>query len=238
VLDVSFGLYRSMFAPLLVVAVVCQLLPTLFEVYLRTTGSMLTNLVLTLLYYLVAIILNAVGVAATTYIVSDAYLARQTSAASALTRAAPLIGRLILLSITLSLLIGLGLILFIFPGLYLISGLVLSTVVMVLETPESTTAAMGRSWKLTHGFRGKVLGTVVVAFLLLLVPGIAISGVFGIMSAGLRQPAALTPLLLESILSVFVYPYIYTVVTVLYYDLRVRKEGFDLEILATAMQQG
>ena len=33
---------------------------------------------------------------------------------------------------------------------------------------------MGRSWDLTRGFRGKVFLTMFVAFLLLLVPGIAL----------------------------------------------------------------
>ena len=56
-------------------------------------------------------------------------------------------------------LIGFGFMLVIVPGLMLLAGLVLSTVVAVLEAPPTAIAAMGRSWELTRGFRGKVFLT-------------------------------------------------------------------------------
>jgi hypothetical protein len=72
-----------------------------------------------------------------------------------------------------------------------------------------------------------------VTFLLLAVPGIAIGG-----AAAMFGDAAGTSvgvLVLESLLQIFIYPYVYVVMTVLYYDLRVRKEGFDLELLASTL---
>ena len=50
-----------------------------------------------------------------------------------------------------------------------------------------------------------------------------------------RLPVSIR-LVLESVLQIFIYPFVYVVMTVLYYDLRVRKEGFDLELLASALQ--
>jgi hypothetical protein len=41
---------------------------------------------------------------------------------------------------------------------------------------------------------------------------------------------------LALILQVLISPFVYCTVTVAYYDLRVRKEGFDLEILAARLQ--
>ena len=41
---------------------------------------------------------------------------------------------------------------------------------------------------------------------------------------------------IEALLQVLAYPFLYVVTTVLYYDLRVRKEGFDLELLASTLQ--
>jgi hypothetical protein len=38
------------------------------------------------------------------------------------------------------------------------------------------------------------------------------------------------------VVQIFVYPLFYCVLTVAYYDLRVRKEGFDLEVLAAALR--
>lgn len=235
VLDVSFGLYRSLFVPLLVVAVICQAIPMALGVYLGASGAMFSNLPLSLLYGALAVILGSIGVAASTFIVSDAYLGRETSATVALQRATTLLGRLIVISILTSILVGLGFLLLIVPGVILLSGLLLSTVVAVLEAPPSATAAMGRSWDLTRGFRGKVFLTVLVAFLLLLVPSIAISGADAILGDS-DGTVSLIILVLEAVLQIFIYPFAYVVMTVLYYDLRVRKEGFDLELLASALQ--
>jgi hypothetical protein len=38
------------------------------------------------------------------------------------------------------------------------------------------------------------------------------------------------------VVQMFVYPMLYCVLTIAYYDLRVRKEGFDLEVLASSLQ--
>ena len=108
VLDVSFGLYRSLFAPLLVIAVICQSLPMALGVYLGTSGALFVNLSLSLVYGVLAVIFGALGVAASTFVVSDAYLGRETSAIVALQRALSLLGRLVVISVLSSLLIGLG----------------------------------------------------------------------------------------------------------------------------------
>jgi hypothetical protein len=238
VLDISFGLYRSRFAPLFVVSVVCQLLPALIMVYLGSSGDLLGNWPLLLAYYALAIVLSSLGVAASTFIVSDAYLGQRISAGDALGRAAALLGRLITISILSSLLIALGFILLIVPGVVLFAGLILSTVVTVLESPRSATAAMGRSWELTKGFRGKVLLTTLCAFLLLLVPSFAVEAIWGLLGSFAGDTGGVAQLVTSSLLSMLIYPFFYVVLTVLYYDLRVRKEGFDLEVLASSLSPG
>lgn len=238
VLDVSFGLYRARFAPLLVVSVVCQLLPTIIQVYLGGTGDLFGNLPLLLAYYALAVVLSSLGIAASTFVVSDAYLGRETSAGSALGRATTLLGRIIMISILSSMLIGLGFVLLFVPGILLLSGLVLSTSVTVLESPPTATAAMGRSWELSKGFRGKVLGAMLCAFILLLVPSFAVEAIWQLLGSVLGDTGGVAQLLVTAILSVLVYPFFYVVLTVLYYDLRVRKEGFDLEVLAASLSHG
>src|ERR1043166_6175063 len=95
VLDVSFGLYRSLFAPLVVIAAVSQVIPVLVSVYMGAAGG------------------------------------------GAPRRAGGLIGRLAAIPILVTLLIGLGFILLVIPGIILLAGLVLSTVVAVIEGPPS-----------------------------------------------------------------------------------------------------
>jgi hypothetical protein len=43
-------------------------------------------------------------------------------------------------------------------------------------------------------------------------------------------------LAIGGVIQLFIYPLFYCVLTVAYYDLRVRKEGFDLELLASSLQ--
>ena len=55
-----------------------------------------------------------------------------------------------------------------------------------------------------------------------------------------RGGGGLTPGLLTlavvGVMQMLLYPLLYCVLTVAYYDLRVRKEGFDLEVLASTLQ--
>ena len=46
----------------------------------------------------------------------------------------------------------------------------------------------------------------------------------------------LVGVILAGVVQLFLYPLFYCVLTVVYYDLRVRKEGFDLEVLAQTLQ--
>jgi hypothetical protein len=237
VLDASFALYRSRFATLLLIAVVCRLIPILLAVYFEVSEVTTTQIWLRLGASVISLVLVAIGVAASTFVVSDAYLGRETTVQSAFARAMPRIWNLIGISILTSLAVGIGFVLLIVPGLILLAGFLLSPVVAVIESTPKSTEAMRRSWQLSSGYKGKLLLTMLVAFLLLLVPGITLGAVGGLASGvSPEQPIGLAFFVVSLVLQVFVYPFVYVVQTVLYYDLRVRKEGFDLEVLAAAMQ--
>jgi len=236
VLDASFAIYRSRFATLLLIAVVCRVIPILLAVYFAVTEPTDLLIVARLGASLLSLVVVAIGVGASTFVVSDAYLGRETTAQSAFARALPRIWNLIGISILTSLAVGVGLLMLIVPGLILLAGLLLSPVVAVIESTPSVSEAINRSWQLSRGYKGKLLLTMLVAFLLLLVPSITLGAVGGV-AAGVSadQPVGLAFFVISLVLQVFVYPFVYVVQTVLYYDLRVRKEGFDLEVLAAAM---
>ncbi len=236
VLDVSFGLYRALFIPLLTVALASRAIPAIMGIYLQAIGGFAVHLRLGLLQFFIGIFLSAIGTAATTYIVSGAYLGTDVSANDALRAALGLLGRLLLLSLMTSLVVGVGFLLVIVPGFILLAGLALSTAVLVLESPISPNDAMNRSWQLTKGSRWKVLLTFFVAVLFLLVPMMAI-GAIGAVGSVVGLWSDMVTIVLISVLQIFIYPFVYIVITVLYYDMRVRKEGFDLEILARATQR-
>lgn len=235
VLDVSFGLYRSYFIPLLTVAIATRAIPSILSIYLQASGGFFAHWVLGIAFFLISALLGAIGVAATTFIVSGAYLGKSVPAKVAIVSAFGFIGRLLVLTLMTSVVIGVGFVLLVVPGFIFFSALALSNAVLVLEAPISPNDAMTRSWKLTQGFRWKVLITFMAAVLLLVVPimVVSVAGVFGSLVGFWSQSAAMV---LVGLLDLFVFPFIYIVIIVLYYDLRVRKEGFDLELLAAAAQ--
>jgi hypothetical protein len=235
-LDVSFALYRMLFAPLFLVALVAHGLPSLLEIYIGASGGFAANLLFGVGNLVLSVILGAVGVAATTFIVSDHYLGGSTTALGAFARSWEYLGRLVVMSILASFLIGVGVLLLIVPGIIVAAGLAVAPPAVVLERIGSATEGLRRSWDLTRGYKGKVAGTLFVALLLVMLPSIALGG---LVAAGtLLAPGGLETLLQAAVilLSVLIYPFLNVAITVLYYDLRVRKEGFDLEVLATSLQ--
>ena len=93
-----------------------------------------------------------------------------------------------------------------------------------------------RSWQLTRGLGWRLLG---IRLLLLLITAI-ISGVFSTLltlaGAGLDTNGQfIVSEVAGAVVAVFVSPITYIAVTLLYYDTRIRKEGFDIEMLARSL---
>ena len=240
ILDVSFQLYRRHFAALAMVALLCSGFPVVLSLFIQASGGMFQHFWLALAYYGIFVILSAIATAATVFIVSESYLGRPLSAGEALSRATPLLWRLIACSILTGLLVMVGFILFVIPGFILLCGLVLAFPVLVLEKDTSANAALSRSWALTRGSRWRIFGLLVTLGLLLYIPIIALTTLATIFlpsgEPGSAATGGLVALATAGVVQLFLYPLFYCVLTVAYYDLRVRKEAFDLEVLAQTLQ--
>lgn len=237
ILDVSFTLYRRHFTTLATVAVLCSGVPVLLSLYIQAAGGVLQNLPLTLVYYVTFTILSSIATAATVFVVSESYLGRPLEAGEALRRATPLFGQLIVCSLLLAIVVMFGFLCFFFPGVILLCGLLLAFPALVLEPGTSPLAALSRSWYLTRGSRWRMLGLLVTLAILLYVPIIAIAALVTLLlPSGGGQTHDVVTLAVVGVLQMLLYPLLYCVLTVAYYDLRVRKEGFDLEVLASTLQ--
>ena len=234
-LDASFGLYRRLFVPLLFVSVVTQSLPLALSIYVEASGGALVNLTLWLLSSVLAVVLGQIGVATSTFLVAEAYLGGSLTPQQAFTKATPFLGRLIASAILSAMLYAIGLLLLIVPGLIMICGLVVTAPALVLENIPTATAAMGRSWQLTSGYRLRIFGAIMVAVVIMAIPAIALGAIAGVIGAISEQLAVITILLLVSVLQLLAVPFIYVLATLFYYDLRVRKEAYDLEMLASRL---
>ena len=97
------------------------------------------------------------------------------------------------------------------------------------------TAAMGRSRDLVRGFGWRVFGFLFLTAMLqgsLIMP-VSIAGefLFPMLTESLALQFAMSTVL-QQVLGMIVTPFFSAVLVLLYYDLRIRKEAFDLEVLA------
>lgn len=255
ILDVSFTLYRRHFGALAAVALICSGIPVLLSIYITAAGGMLTHLVLALAYSILLLVLSAVATAATVYIISEGYLGRPIGAREALSRATPLLGAIVvcsillglmalgglLLSFLLAMIVGPGFLLLFVPGVILACGLLLAFPALVLEPGVTPPAALGRAWALARGSRLRMFGLVVTLLILLNIPPFALLGIAAFLLAAFEgangsTAPGLVAVALAGAVQMLLYPLFYCVLTLAYYDLRVRKEGFDLEVLASTLQ--
>ncbi len=237
VLDVAFSLYRRRFATLALVALVSQAAAVVFSIYLQSAGGMLQHPVLWVIGAVLSSVCTAIGMGASTKVIADTYLNRATTAPEALRWIVPYLGRIITASLAFSLAVFLGMLLLVIPGIIVGTGLALSACALVVEglTPMD---ALNRSWNLTKGSRWKVFLTLLVAMVLIYIVGFGatvIGGLVGAVLGGNLETAVIAIAAIMGIMSILIYPYIYAAVTVLYYDLRVRKEGFDLEVMESQL---
>ena len=69
----------------------------------------------------------------------------------------------------------------------------------------------------------------------LAVPAIALGAIGGIVGIASEDLALILVLIIQSVLQLLAYPFFYVLTTLFYYDLRIRKEAYDLEMLASGL---
>ncbi|HEU5170058.1 MAG TPA: hypothetical protein VFU46_05955 [Gemmatimonadales bacterium] len=242
-LDTSFQLYRRHFGALATIVLVCNTLPLALNVYVESAGGFAAHPFLALSGGLLGFVLNAVATGATVFVVSEGYLGRVVTAGDALNRATPFVARLILASIMYSFLVLIGFLLFIVPGIVVAVGLALYAPALVVEAVPRAGAALSRSWQLTKGARWRLMGVFIALALLLALPMMAMAFLVGAAAAvaglgdteGSAGVAALAAAF-AGLVQLLWYPMFNCAMTVAYYDQRVRREGFDLELLAAGLR--
>lgn len=161
---------------------------------------------------------------------SDALLGRPVDAGAALrlvfSRFLGVLGAAILKGM----LVFIGMIFLVVPGVIVWLGLFATPAVVVFEHMGAT-ASLSRSWNLAQGMKGKVLGVMLLAYLVVIVVQLAVEMIAQVV--GLNQILASVA---SSVLVIFIYPLIGICTALLYYDARIRKEGFDLQVLASELE--
>jgi hypothetical protein len=179
-----------------------------------------------------AIVLLPLCSAALVHNISATYLGENLTAGQSYARAAPRLLGLLWTMILSMLTIWLGILLLIVPGIIFSLWFLLITPVVILEC-KSGSKAMGRSRELMRGNlnKGFVLGLTVWVF------GFLFGLALGTLTSWAPLPHPAVRLFLNTVLQAIILPIQTAPWILLYYDLRIRKEAFDLQKLTEALGQ-
>ena len=255
ILDLAIRIYRDRFVPMakavaVVVAPVAvltalvqlSLAPTSGEVFgpidatgqpTVDAGELWSFIAGFLAAGILAYIAAQLATATSFKLVAGAYLDEPPDWRSSLSFAVSRLRSLVWLTIVFGFLLVLGFVACIVPGIYLYVAWSVAVPVLLLEDVRGR-RALTRSRELVKGRWWSILGAIVVSGIL---AGI-VQGVFSglllavVSSADNEVVSATAGAVANTAGSVLTTPFSAAVIMVVYFDLRVRKEGFDLELLA------
>jgi hypothetical protein len=257
VLDTATKLYRSqalnLWMAVAVVIVPLELVRFLIEraalsnvvlidgTLYATAGGSTGGILPLLLTSLIGVLAELISVGAIFKLLLDAYLGRRVDLRESLSFAASKVGSLLWLSILSAIIVIVGFVLIIVPGVYALVALSVAVPVLMFEGLTGM-AAMRRSQQLVSGLWWSTFGRLICAYIVYFVAVLVIGAVVGALIYGLAGSSVTFYLLLTSVAAgigtILATPFISSVVAVIYIDLRVRKEALDLELLAGGLGSG
>jgi hypothetical protein len=181
--------------------------------------------------YLFTLLATAAGTRA----VADAYLGTKPSFGRSYAAVGRRFHSLLWLTLLYGLVLAVGFLLLIIPGIYLSIALIVAVPALVVEDVRGS-KALRRSRDLVSGRWWATLGVVLLGvFLVPFVIQFAIGFILGIGLAAMDTNSPTTLLTVNQVANflaqVAAVPIQIAVITILYFDLRVRKEAFDLQLL-------
>jgi hypothetical protein len=227
----GFNLYFNNFTPMILVSLLCQVPQVLllrfssfshipqhhFDVSFFVL--MFINTILTIIFssFLAAFIIN---------LVAKKFLENSPTPKENMTS----IFSYILPVIGLSFLVGLAIIVsavaLVVPGIIVALGYSVATQVLIIEK-RKIKESMGRSWTLTKGKRGSLFLIMLVIYIIVACINLPFTGLFHLLHLDLQLITYL-----NLIIGAITAPIIPCILVVIYFNLRIEKEGFNIEHLA------
>ena len=237
ILRSSFKIYRENFRTLFLI----YSLPTLPFAIAQQEAQAAGAVSLALFFVVLNIFVGMFAFAAITVAISDMCLGERPSVTRSYRRlGGAVIGRLAWANILQMVVVAFGMVLLLIPGLILMFRLLFTPIVATIENCRGR-AALKRSASLGKGFHGRNLGV----FIVIMALGVAFLLGVGIVTAVLGvvvdpenvSASAMLTRTLAALVMLCLYPLMFTAMTLMYYDLRVRKEAYDLNTLAEDLRR-
>jgi hypothetical protein len=198
-------------------------------------GEHATTLGANVVLGLTGVLIGLLTTAACVKAVSDAYLDQPTDVGSSLRFALRRLGSLVWLQLMMGVLLALAFVALIIPGIWLYAAWSVATPALLIEGCRGG-KALSRSFRLVRGRWWPTAAVLLVAAIMTAVISGAIQGLLvGVALTANSGSVVLTVTVVSlaaAVSAVLTRPFQAAVTTVLYYDLRVRHEGYDIELLA------
>jgi hypothetical protein len=248
ILDRTFLLYRRYFPLFLGITAIPQVLVLAWNLARTLTASAgnptLTlalgayNVALTFLGLILAVMAYLFAQGATVLAVSELYLGKSTSISASLKRVWDDFGPLFGVIALNGLVVGFGFLLLVIPGIYLMCRLLVCVPAALIEN-RGPRESLGRAFDLTRANAGRAFVIVLfstvltyAAIALFVLPFTVAATLTAAHDPNkLRLYTALMTQISTTVASILVTPVTLIATSIFYYDLRVRKEGFDLEFM-------
>lgn len=202
------------------------------EVPEATPGFSGLGLLLTAVEYLIVLPFITAAVARAA---ADVYLGEIPTVGTTYRFALSRIGSILWVSILYGFVVAGGSILLLIPGIYFFVALVFSPAAVVIEGARGV-EALKRSRALSKGHWWKIFGTLILAYLLVSVLSVVFVMPFWIASFFAGPVGWILVAIGSSIGNVLLVPFLTVIVILLYFDMRIRREGFDLSLMARELE--
>jgi hypothetical protein len=255
ILDRTFTLYREHFLLFLGICAIPQILllmVNLAQVFVAVPGKQgktaaiaqmsagmgVAAVILGILVLIVWLIVHLFAQGATVIAVSELYLGRTITISESFRRMRGEVGNLFGVILLNGLATGAAFILLIIPGIYVMCRLVVCIPAALIEDLGPRTS-LDRSFELTKDNAGRAFLIILLYFALSFAAGALFAAPFQFMmvlSAAKSHPEAMRMWMAltqigSTIATTLVTPVLTIASAILYYDLRVRKEAFDLQMM-------
>lgn len=240
IVDASFTVYRRRFGPMIAIALVLVFIPFLVSLIggcsIGEGGSAECTSPIGWLGYVAGSIGSIVATAAAVLVAAGAYAGVpsdwRAATRAGIRRILPLIGSTIVAGV----LMGIGFVLVVVPGIFLAVSFAVMWEALMIEG-IGPIESIKRSWRLVSGERWRLFG----AGLLMLIIGIVVFGIISLVLflilSGLGMSDGMAGYVVQQVATLLSIPLTSAVGTVLYLDLRVRKESLDTEKLTAALAE-
>ncbi len=240
----AFNIYINNLLPLLLISVVSNIPYLIFRLYtMNFPVANLTQLSVedaTFALFdvvgtiFISIIVTALCTGLMIEIISKKYLGKTVTFKKYYKNTLSRIVPLIIMALLAGLIIMLGYIVFVIPGIILMLGFALSGQVFIIEK-KGIKDSLKRSWQLSKGKKSYIFWIMIIFSIVIMGIYYAVTfllnTIFFPVSVNLEQVSA-AKIIVTHIISAVLEPFSTCGIILLYFNLRIQKEGFEIEHLA------